>query len=55
MTLIENALKIVDKKVVKRLRRTVAINDIQFGLMPDKCTTDAVFILRRKQEEYIAM
>ena len=30
------------------------IHDMQFGFMPGKGTIDAVFILRRIQEEYLA-
>ena len=33
----------------------MAIDDMQFGFMPANGAIDAVFILRRIQEEYIAM
>ena len=36
---------------MKRLRTMANVNKIQFGFMPGKGTTDAVFILRM-QEEY---
>ena len=29
------------------------VDEMQFGFMPDKATIDAVFILRRLQEEYL--
>ena len=32
----------------------MTIDDMQFGFIPGKGTTDAVFILRTIQEEYIA-
>ena len=32
----------------------VTIDDMQFGSMPGKGTIDAVIILRRIQEEYLA-
>ena len=31
----------------------VKVDEMQFGFMPGKGTTDAVFILRRLQEEYL--
>ena len=36
------------------MRQIAAIDDKKFGLMPGKGTIDAVFILRRIQEEYLA-
>ena len=36
----------VTKKVLeKRLCRIVTVIEIQFGVMPEKCTIDAIFIL----------
>ena len=35
------------------MRNVVAIDDRQFGLIPDKDTIDAVFIFRMMQEEYL--
>ena len=32
----------------------VSVDEMQFGFMPEKGTIDAVFILRRMQEEYHA-
>ena len=52
--LLEHAMKIVEKLLEKRLRKIVTIDDMQFGFMPGKGTIDAVFILRRIQEEYLA-
>ena len=51
--LLEHAMKIVEKVLEKRLRRVVKVNEMQFGFMPGKGTIDAVFILRRLQEEYL--
>ena len=33
------------------LCRIVTVDEIQFGFMPERGTIDAVFILRRMQEE----
>ena len=52
--LIEHAMTIAEKALEKRLRKIVTIDDMQFGLIPVKGTIDAVIILRRIQEEYIA-
>ena len=41
---------IVEKVLEKRMRHMVKVDDMQFGFMPGK---DAVFILRRLQEEYL--
>ena len=45
-------MKIVEKVLERRLRRMVKVDEMQFGFMPGKGTIDAVFILRRLQEEY---
>ena len=43
-------MKVVEM-VLKRLHRIVSANETQFGLMLEKRTTDAVFILRMMQKE----
>ena len=52
--LLERAMKTVEKLLWKRFRKVLTINDMQFISMPDKGTIDAVIILRRIQEEYLA-
>ena len=37
---------------VKLIRELVKVDDMQIGFMPGKGTTDALFILRRMQEEF---
>ena len=51
--LLEHAMKIVEKVLERRMRRMVKVDEMQFGFMPSKGTIDAVFILRRLQEEYL--
>ena len=51
--LLEHAMKIVEKVLESRLRRMVKVDNEQFGFMPRKGTIDAVFILRKLQEEYL--
>ena len=42
----------VGKGARKRLCGIVSVDEMQFGFMPERGTIDAVFILRRLQEEY---
>ena len=48
----EHAMKIVERVLENRIRGLVTIDDMQFGFMPGKGTTHALFILRRMQEEF---
>ena len=51
--LLEHAMKKVEKVLERRLLHVVKADKIQFGFIPGKGTVDAVFILRRLQEEYL--
>ena len=51
--LLEHAMKIVEKVLERRLRHMVKVDEMQFGFIPGKGTIDAVFILRRLQQEYL--
>ena len=44
-------MKVVERLLEKRLCRIVTVNLMQFGFMPERGTIDAVFILRRLQDE----
>ena len=50
--LLEHAMKIVERVLEKRIRELVKVDDMQFGFMPKKGTTDALSILKRMQEEF---
>ena len=50
--ILEHAKKIVEKVLEKRIRVLVEVDDMQFGFMPGRGTTDALFILRSMQKEY---
>ena len=50
--LLEHAMKIVERVLERRIRESVNIDSMQFGFMPGKGTTDALFVVRRMQEEY---
>ena len=50
--LLEHAMEIVERVLENRIRELVTIDDMQFGFMRGKGTTDALFILRRMLEEF---
>ena len=50
--LLEHGMKIVERILEKRIRVLVEVDDMQFGYMPERWMTDALFIVRRMQEEY---
>ena len=52
--LLEHVMKILERVVEARVRRIVKIDDMQFGFMAGKGTTDAIFIVRQLQEKYRA-
>ena len=52
--LLEHGMKVEERVFEKRLSRIVSVDEMQFGFMPERGAIDAVFILRRMQEEYHA-
>ena len=48
--LLEQPMKVLEK----RIRCQVSIDNMQFGFMPGKGTTDAIFIMRQVQEKHQA-
>ena len=50
--LLEHAMKIVERVLENRIRGLVMIDDMQFGFMPGKGITHALFIRRKMQEEF---
>ena len=49
---LEHAIKIVERVLENRIKGLVTMDDMQFGFMPGKGTTHALFILGRMQEEF---
>ena len=52
--LLEHGMKVVVRVFEKRLCRIVCVDKMPFDFLPDRGTIDAVFMLRRMQEEYDA-
>ena len=45
--LLEQLMKVLERVLEKRIRCQVSIDNMQFGFMPGKGTTDAIFIMRK--------
>jgi len=50
--LFEHAMKVVESIFEHRIRQQTEINDMQFGFMKGKGTTDDIFITRQMQENF---
>ena len=53
LKLLEHAMKVVERIIERIIRGVVNIDEMQFGFMPGKGTTDGIFILRQMQEKFI--
>jgi len=52
--LLEHAMKVVERIFEDRIWQQIDIDDMQFGFMEGKGTTDAIFIVRQMQEKFRA-
>jgi len=52
--LLEQAMKVFERVLERRIRKQVSIDEMQYGFMPGKGTTDAIFIVRQLQEKHRA-
>ena len=50
--LTSHTLKIWERVIDRRLRQEITIGEQQFGFMPNRSTTDAIFTLRMLAEKY---
>ena len=50
--LLEHAMKIVERVLGRRICELVNIDSMQFGFMPGRGMTDALFVVQRMQDEY---
>ena len=48
----DHALKIVEKVLKRRIRELINVDEMQLGFMSDRGTTEALFFVRKIQEEY---
>ena len=55
LKLTEQAMKIIERIVDGLIRQVVSIDDSQFGFVPGRGTTDAIFVVRQLQEKYLAV
>jgi len=53
--LLETALNVYERVIERRIGERVIIHDNQFGFMPGRGTVDAVFVLRRVQENILEL
>ena len=54
LKLTEQVMKILERILDGLIRQLVSIDDSQFGFVPDRGTTDAIFVVRQLQEKYLA-
>ena len=54
LKLTEQVMKILERIVDGLIIQLVSINDSQFGFVPGRGTTDAIFVVRQLQEKYLA-
>ena len=49
----EQAMKVMEHILSAIIRDNISIDEMQFGFMPGRSTTDAIFILRQLQEKFL--
>ena len=47
-------MKVLERTVGGLIRQLVSIDNSQFGFIPGRGTTDAIFVVRQLQEKYLA-
>ena len=50
--LLEHGMKIIERVLERRIPALIDVDEAQFGFMPGKGTTNALFLVRRLQEEH---
>ena len=53
--LTEQAMNILERIVDGLIRQVVSIDDFQFGFVPGRGITDAIFAVQQMQEKYLAV
>ena len=47
-------MKVLERVIEERVRKIVKMDNMLFGFMAGRSTTDAIFIVRQLQEKYLA-
>ena len=55
LKLTEQVMKVLERIVDGLIRQAVTIDESQFGFVPGRGTTDAIFVVRQLQEKYLAV
>ena len=55
LRLTKQAMKILERIVDGLIRQVVSIDNSQFGFVPGRGTTDAIFVVWQLQEKYLAV
>ena len=55
LKLTDQVMKLVEHVLEIQIRKIININEMQFGFIPGRGTTDAIFIIRQLQEKYLAV
>ena len=53
LKLTDQVMKLLERIVDGLIRQLVSIDDSQFGFVPGRDTTDAIFVVRQLQEKYL--
>ena len=54
LKLLDHVMKGIERVIEKIIRERISIDDMQFGFMPGRGPTDAIFTLRQLQEKHLA-
>ena len=54
LKLTEQIMKIMERILDGLIRQLVSVDNSQFGFVPGRGTTDAIFVVRQLQEKYLA-
>ena len=51
----EQAMKVIERIADSLIRQLVTIDESQFGFVPGRGTTDAIFVVHQLQEKYLTV